>query len=157
MQLTSQEEYGLRCLLQVARHRGPQPLRIHEVAASEGLGTEYVAKLMRILRRADLVTSTRGAAGGYRLARESDAISIWEVVVTLGDPLFNDAFCNSHSGKLNDCIHTTDCSIRALWGWVGGAVEGVLKKITLADMLSPERGMRDYLGVDELSLVAPTA
>ena len=61
MQLSAKEEYGLRCLLQVARHEGAEPLRIPEIAAREGLSPEYTAKLMRALRQGGLVVSTRGA------------------------------------------------------------------------------------------------
>ena len=52
MQLLAQEEYGLRCLLQVAQHRGEEPLSIQTVAEREGLSPEYAAKLMRALRKA---------------------------------------------------------------------------------------------------------
>ena len=55
MQLLAQEEYGLRCLIQVARHAGPDPLTIPEIAEREGLSPEYAAKLMRALRQAELV------------------------------------------------------------------------------------------------------
>ena len=69
MQLLATEEYGLRCLVQVARHTAPQPITIPEIAAAEGLSPEYAAKLLRALRQAELVVSTRGAGGGYRLSR----------------------------------------------------------------------------------------
>ena len=58
MQLLAQEEYGLRCLIQVARHPGPEPLTIPEIAEREGISPEYVAKLMRTLRQGDFVVST---------------------------------------------------------------------------------------------------
>ncbi len=70
MNLSSQEEYGLRCLLQVAAHGAPEPLSIAQIAVAEGISPEYTAKLMRLLRKGGLVDSTRGAGGGYRLARQ---------------------------------------------------------------------------------------
>src|SRR5262245_12576505 len=134
MQLLAQEEYGLRCLLQVAQHRGPDPLSIQAVAEREGLSPEYSAKLMRALRQAGLVQSTRGAAGGYRLSRPPEQITVWEVIQALGGSLYSDAFCESHPGQLRDCVHTTSCSIRGLWLSVESAVRGVLDKVTLADL-----------------------
>jgi Rrf2 family protein len=134
MQLLAQEEYGLRCLLQVAQHRGPDPLSIQAVAEREGLSPEYSAKLMRALRQAGLVQSTRGAAGGYRLSRPPEQITVWEVIQALGGSLYSDAFCDSHPGQLRDCVHTTNCSIRGLWRSVETAVHGVLDKVTLADL-----------------------
>ena len=75
MHLLAQEEYGLRCLVQLARHRDSTPLTIPEIAAAEGLSPEYTAKLMRALRQGGLVMSTRGAAGGYRLARRAEEVT----------------------------------------------------------------------------------
>ncbi|HUL79346.1 MAG TPA: Rrf2 family transcriptional regulator, partial [Vicinamibacteria bacterium] len=69
MKLSSQEEYGLRCLLQLARAGGGASLTIAEMSEREGISAPNVAKIMRILRRAGLVKSTRGKAGGYALAR----------------------------------------------------------------------------------------
>ena len=85
MHLLAQEEYGLRCLVQLARHRGSSPLTIPEIAAAEGLSPEYTAKLMRALRQGGLVMSTRGAAGGYRLARPAEEVTAWEVLEKLDD------------------------------------------------------------------------
>ena len=59
MHLSSTEEYGLRCLLQVARHTENEPHRIRDIAAAEGLSREYTAKLMGVLREGRLVCSTR--------------------------------------------------------------------------------------------------
>src|SRR5687767_8139437 len=101
MQLSAQEEYGLRCLLQVARHEAQaEPLCIPEIAAAEGLSPEYTAKLMRALRQAGLVTSTRGATGGYRLARPAPSVTLWEVLEVLGGPIFSESFCDTHPGNL---------------------------------------------------------
>ena len=134
MQLLAQEEYGLRCLLQVARHAGPDPLTIPEIAAAEGLSPEYTAKLLRALRQAELVVSTRGAGGGYRLARPAREVTAWQVVQALGGSLFPKEFCDSHPGQRHDCVHTGGCSIRGLWSAVEGAVRGVLEGVTLAEL-----------------------
>jgi Rrf2 family transcriptional regulator, iron-sulfur cluster assembly transcription factor len=152
MQLSALEEYGLRCLLQVARHEEhapAEPLRIPEIASAEGLSPEYTAKLMRTLRQGGLVVSTRGAAGGYRLAQAADQINIWQVLSVLGGPLFSDAFCSSHPGQLRDCVHTTDCSVRALWRWVGGAIREALVSISLADLARGEYPMGRWLDTEE--------
>jgi Mn-dependent DtxR family transcriptional regulator len=69
MKLSTQEEYGLRCLLQLARAGDAASLTIAEMSEREGISSPNVAKIMRILRRAGLVRSTRGKAGGYYLSR----------------------------------------------------------------------------------------
>lgn len=154
MQLTSQEEYGLRCLLAVARHSGASsPVGIPDVASAEGLSPEYAAKLMRSLRQGGLVKSTRGAAGGYRLAREAGEISIWSVIEVLGGPLFGEEFCETHSGKASDCVHSVSpsgCSIRAMWTWVGTAVRTALSELTVEDLLLSEASMHQKLDIVQL-------
>ena len=155
MQLSAQEEYGLRCLLQVARHSGGEPLQIPEIAQREGLSPEYTAKLMRSLRQGGLVLSTRGASGGYQLARPAESVSIWEALTVLGGPLFSDEFCSSHPGNLRDCVHSTDCSVRALWRWVGTAVRDTLRRITLADMARGEQPMGTWLDRDDFPTPTP--
>ncbi len=145
MHLTAQEEYGFRCLLQVAQHEGSELLTIPAIAAREGLSPEYTAKLMRALRRAGLVTSTRGAAGGYRLARPATEISAWQVIDSLGGSLFPEEFCDAHPGQLRSCVHNTGCSIRGLWSVVEGSVRSVLERVTLADMRRDERSMVVWL------------
>jgi Rrf2 family protein len=161
MHLTSQEEYGLRCLLQVAHHDGPEPLNIAQIATAEGISPEYTAKLMRLLRQGGLVASTRGAGGGYRLARNPGAITLWDAVQVLGSPFFPDTFCSAYPGQLPDCVHTPDCSIRVVWGAVAGAVRGVLDRITLADLNSGEQSAAVKLGalvpVDHSVVAMPSA
>ena len=145
MHLSSQEEYGLRCLIQVARAAGPDPLTIHEIAAAEGLSPEYAAKLMRCLRQNELVTSTRGAAGGYRRARPAAEISAWEVLQALGGRVFSEGFCDTHPGQRDSCVHTTDCSIRPLWRAVEGTLARLLGAIHLADLCGEEGEMRSAI------------
>lgn len=134
MQLLAQEEYGLRCLLQVARNHGPDPLTIPEIAEREGLSPDYAAKLMRALRQADLVVSTRGAGGGYRLARPASEMTAWQVIQVLGGSLFPAEFCETHPGLRHDCVHSTGCSLRGLWSSVEHAIRGVLEKVTVAEL-----------------------
>src|SRR5258705_12709804 len=99
MQLLAQEEYGLRCLLQVARHAEPEPITIPEIAEREGLSPDYAAKLMRALRQADLVVSTRGAGGGYRLARPANESTRLQVIQGPGGSLLPAGLCPTHPGR----------------------------------------------------------
>ncbi len=141
MQLLAQEEYGLRCLLDLARHPGDAPRTIHEIAAAEGLSADYAAKLLRELRRGGLVTSTRGAAGGYRLERPATAITAWDAIQVLGGSLLPETFCHCHSGQQARCVRDGDCALRALWENVDAAVRHVLESVTLHDLASGDSPM----------------
>ena len=84
MKLSAQEEYGLRCLLRVARAGEGESLTIPEIGRAEALSIPYVAKLMRILRQGKFVKSVRGQTDGYTLARGADDIPVGEVLAALG-------------------------------------------------------------------------
>ena len=134
MKLTSQEEYGLRCLLHVARHEGPGAITIPLISEHEGISTFYAAKLLRLLRRAGFLKSARGAVGGYELARQADQIYVSEVLTALGGRLFDKNFCEEHAGHERACSHSVDCSVRTLWRTVQLVVDEVLGKVTLKDL-----------------------
>ncbi len=145
MKLSTQEEYGLRCLLHLARVPGGQSLTIPEISKAEGLSVPNVAKLMRILRMGGLVQSVRGQSGGYTLARTSAEIPVSEVLDLLGGQFFSSKFCERHAGRQSVCNHAVDCSLRVLWNTIQGVLHEVLGKTTLEDLLCSEAAMTDLL------------
>ena len=145
MQLQSTEEYGLRCLLQVAGAPSAETVSIAQIARAEGLSPEYTAKLMRRLRLGGLVTSVRGADGGYRLARAANEISVWDALQVLGGEFFPEGFCTRHCGNRERCARTSDCALRALWRTVQQTLRSTLEKIALSDLGRDERSMLTWL------------
>lgn len=139
MKFSSQEEYGLRCLLRIARQGGHGGLTIPEISEAEGISSFYVAKLLRIQRRAGLVKSARGKIGGYTLARPPQQIVVGEALAALGGRLFEPDFCDDHAGVGLTCTSSVDCSIRSLWRAVQNMVDRVLSKTTLTDLLHNEQ------------------
>lgn len=141
MKLSAQDEYGLRCMLQIARRGEQGSITIPEISRAEGITNEYVAKLLRILRRGGLITSTRGQSGGYSLSRPANRIAVGEVLAVLGGRLFESGFCQRHAGSEDMCAHSTDCSIRSLWQAMQNALDQVLSQTTLKDLLCNEEEM----------------
>jgi Rrf2 family iron-sulfur cluster assembly transcriptional regulator len=135
VKISAQEEYGIRCLLQLGSTGADKSLTIPEISRAEGLSSHYVAKLMRVLRRGGLVLSVRGQAGGYRLARPLNRISVSEALAVLGGRLYDPAFCEQHVGSENVCAHTVDCSIRSLWRSLQQVVDQVLGSTMLEDLV----------------------
>jgi Rrf2 family transcriptional regulator, iron-sulfur cluster assembly transcription factor len=113
-------------------------LTIPEISRHEGISTAYVDKLMRILRQGGFVKAARGKAGGYTLALPPERICVGDALTVLGGRIYGDDFCNQHSGTLTSCAHSSDCSIRSLWRAVQGAVDSILRKTTIRDLLSSE-------------------
>jgi Rrf2 family protein len=142
MKISAHEEYGLRCLLVIGRHRQGESLTIPEIAAAERLSIPYVAKLLRTLRQAGFVQSARGKTGGYTLSKPATQIAIGDVMAALGGAsVFSSDFCKRHPGHGSSCVHSTDCSLRSLWRMIHTAVEGVLSRTTLQDLLRTENEM----------------
>jgi Rrf2 family protein len=141
MKFSSQEEYGLRCLLQLSRRGAGASMTIPEISAAEGLSVPYVAKLVRILRQDGFVRSCRGQSGGYTLTRDPKEIVIGDVLAALGGRIFDSDTCGRYHGTEDMCTHSIDCSIRSLWQAVQREVDQVLSKTTLFDLLGTEQEM----------------
>ena len=139
MKFSAQEEYGLRCLLQLGRQAERGGLTIPEISSAEGLSGPYVAKLMRILRRGGFAQSTRGQIGGYVLSRPPKQIVVGEVLALLGGRFYEPDFCERYPGREEVCTHTVNCSVRSLWTALQGVLDRVLSKTTLQDLLGDEQ------------------
>jgi len=114
-------------------------LTIPEISRAEGLTTANVAKLLRILRLGGFIESARGRSGGYKLSAPAERIIIGDVLAVLGGRIYNPSFCDAHTGMNSVCNHIIDCSMRSLWRSIQNAVDIVLSKITLKDMLGNEK------------------
>jgi len=138
MKLSTQEEYGLRCLTQIARCGAGASLTISQISHLEGISIPNVAKVMRVLRRGGFVRSTRGQAGGYSLARSAEEVLVGDVLAGLGPRLFDDEFCARYSGSDALCAHAGDCSIRPVLRQLQDAVDAVMGRLTLGQLLRGE-------------------
>jgi Rrf2 family protein len=148
MKITSQEEYGLRCLLRLARVDDGHALTIPEIALDEGLSIPYVGKLLAVLRQGNLIDSARGRTGGYRLARRPEEIHLGAVLLALGEPLFDEpTYCQRHAGTETNgsCVHTGGCTLRSLWQTLELWMRHTLNQITLADLLHSGEGIAELL------------
>ncbi len=153
MKLSSHEEYGLRCLLQVAHHGANGSATIPEISRHEGISTAYVGKLMRILRQGGFVKAARGKTGGYTLALPPERICVGDALTILGGRVYGDDFCDRHSGTQTSCAHSTDCSIRSLWRSVQGALDSILRTTTIGDLLrSADHGAGSAVQTELVSL-----
>ncbi len=143
MKITASEEYGVRCILQIAREPSGY-LTIPQIAKREALTTAYVAKLVHLLLKGGLLQSTRGKNGGYRLARPADQISILSVLDALATPIFSKEFCNRFTGTACTCKHDNDCSIRALWIAIDLVVRHAFSETMLTNLFCTERQMQRW-------------
>jgi Rrf2 family protein len=158
MKLSAQEEYGLRCLLALARAGADSVLTIPSLAESEGLSRPHVAKVMRGLRRSGFVRASRGHSGGYTLASPPSEVNLGEVLSALGGRMFDSGFCTKHAAAprragaaRGPCAHTSDCSVRSVWKLVQTAVDSVLGRLRLSDLIVEEKGFMSSNDLSERS------
>ena len=145
MKITAQEEYGLRCLLQLARTPQGQIVSVKEIAVKEGLSSAYAEKLLRVLARAGLVHSMRGIKGGYVLNRPAASITLGEVVRALGNMESTNHICTSYTGQQDACVHFSDCGIRSVWSGLTTYIQNFLDQTTLASLLDNEYNVSERL------------
>lgn len=154
MKLSSHEEYGLRCLLQVARHGAEGSATIPEISRNEGISEPYAAKLLRMLRQAGFVKAARGKVGGYTLASPPELICVGDALTVLGGRIYDDDFCRRHAGMEMNCAHSTECSIRTLWRELQGAIDDLLRATSVRDLLNMKHssGLAEVLSSELVSV-----
>jgi Rrf2 family transcriptional regulator, cysteine metabolism repressor len=140
MLFSTKAEYGVRLMVELGRRAGDsapdgaEPVSLGAVAEAETLPLSYLEHLVAKLRAADLVTSVRGAHGGYRLARSATEITMLDVVEALEGPIAP----MDREGRVL-CSHETDadraCATKLLWTRVQGGVTRALAGTTLADLV----------------------
>jgi Rrf2 family transcriptional regulator, cysteine metabolism repressor len=128
-------EYGVRLMVQLGRHYGRGPASLTEIAAAEDMPRAYLEQLAFVLRDAGLLSSTRGAHGGYELSRPPTAIPMSEVLRALEGPLAPMICASDTPSHESACDRTSSCTVNLLWIRVRDAVAGALDGVTLADLV----------------------
>jgi Rrf2 family protein len=141
MIFTTKAEYGVRLLVELGRHYGERPVSLKAISEAEGLPLAYLERIVALLRKAALVESTRGAHGGYRLARDPATITMDEAVLALeGAVAPMSCFVDDREEGRVLCSHVGDdghgCATKLLWMRVQGGVIKALAGTTLAELVA---------------------
>ena len=136
LRVSTRGEYGVRLMVDLARHYGDKARSLTEISQAEGLElkVQYLEQLVKCLREKRLVESTRGAHGGYRLSRPPDQIPMGEVVRALEGPVAP-MICATEGEMGIICDRLDGCSTKYLWARVRDAITSALDAITLADLV----------------------
>jgi len=130
-------------MVQLARHHGSGPVSLAGVAAEEDLPRAYLEQLVVNLREAGLVVSTRGAHGGYELARPPEDITMGEILRALEGPIAPMVCASDDPEHAITCDRSARCTVNVLWVRVRDAVTGALDSMTLADLVPSRAEMAD--------------
>jgi len=132
MKITSRTEYGLRAMVFLAARTDDTPVPLVEIAGSEGIPGPFLERILARLREAGLVKATRGASGGYALARPAGRVAVYDVVTALEGPLtFVDCVRSDRA-----CVRADGCASRVLWRRLDDAVQQALEGLSLADLVA---------------------
>ena len=135
MRISATEEYGLRCLLTLARAGKGGQMSISDIAEAEGISVPYASKLLSLLRKTNLVAAERGRNGGFWITRKPSEINLHEVITSLGGPLIDPDHCSKMSGVKDTCVHGGKCSVHDILGGLAGYVANFLMQTTLQDLI----------------------
>ena len=146
MQVSIQEEYGLRILTQLSSaFQSAESLSIQDIANAEGLSVQVVGRIMVVLKDSGLAEQVKGNKREFVLSRNPRAITLDEALTVLGGRLFDSAYCSDHAGSEDNCVHSCGCTLRPVWGHIELVVSSVLKRISLADLLEDEAQIRSSI------------
>ena len=137
MRVTTWAEYGLIVSLHLAKRGRDAPTPARDMAKREGLPADYVEQILLKLRRAGLVSSVRGAKGGYYLARDPDTISVKDVIEAAENRTF-EVNCDVHKVSTVRCSDGNPCSIRPVWRELQRRIDDLLDSISLGDLMLEE-------------------
>jgi Rrf2 family transcriptional regulator, iron-sulfur cluster assembly transcription factor len=148
MKFSALEEYGIRCLIRIAKfYHVEKSLTIPEISNAEGITQHNAGKILRALRIGGFLESSRGQIGGYTLSRPPEEIMIKDVLRVLGGKLYDDSFCIEHKGVVDLCTNSIDCSVRSLWRIIQDAIDTSINKMTLKDLLVSENSLFESFNV----------
>jgi Rrf2 family protein len=146
VRITTWAEYGIICALHLAKRGADGPVTGREIAAVERLPADYVEQILLRLRRAEIIRSTRGAHGGYTLARPPAQVSVRDVIAASELTTF-DLHCVSHPVGEERCSDSGNCSIRPVWVLLQQKIDEVLESVNLEDLLADEPAVRQRVGL----------
>ena len=137
MKLSTKGRYGARAALELALRYGAGPIMVREIAESQDISERYLEHILNSLRASGIVRSTRGARGGYELAKTPSSITLGDVVRSLEGPL-DIVSCTQDE----DCQRSDQCVTMQVWRDVREAIEGVVDNVTLDDLVQRFRAVR---------------
>ena len=144
MKLSTKGRYGLRAMVELAARQGGDPVSLAVIAAEQGVSEAYLEQLMRAMKNAGLLQTARGKAGGYRLAKPAEQISVGAVLRALEG---STAIADCVDGGGSVCENACTCAARPLFLTLQTRIDAVLQETTVADLcsdyLSQKERMRD--------------
>ena len=136
MKISTRGRYALRLMLELALNEGDQYITIKSISERQGISGKYLEQIISVLSRAGYVKSTRGAQGGYKLARPAEEYTVGMILKLIEGSLAPVACMDDVP---NQCPRHGDCVTLDVWQELYDAINGVLDAITLSDLAAKAR------------------
>ena len=144
MKFTTKTEYGLVCMVYMARHADKKCLTIKDIAAHENYPVPYIEKILQALRHAKLVTSHHGNRGGYALVRKPSEITLRQVIDALEGGTF-EVFCAPETRTGIVCTHFCLCGVKPVWRKTKQILDQFYDSVTLEMMTKDELEVKELI------------
>ena len=135
MKISTKGRYALRMMLDLAEHREQGFVSLKEIAARQDISLKYIERLMPVLKSAGLVESVHGIGGGYRLAREPETCTLWDILQRSEGDL---APVSCLKDGTDACARATGCRTLPVWNRLGQIMGDYLDSVTLRDLLKTD-------------------
>ena len=132
-------QYALRAIFELAKHRGKGPKKISEIAEIQSIPLRFLEVILGQLKGSGLVESKRGFYGGYTLTRSADKISVGEVLRFMDKPMGSEN-CGACVSTSN-CPFSGNCAFAAMWNRVNEAIFDIYDSTTIQDLLNNEKNI----------------
>jgi Rrf2 family protein len=137
VKLSTKGRYGLRAMLDLAMHSEDENVSINSISERQNISENYLEQLIAKLKKAELVNSTRGAQGGYSLAKPMEEISVGDILRALEGDL-NPVDCALINGN-SQCSDMDCCVTKSVWKKISDSINDVVDKITLRELCNDSK------------------
>ena len=144
MRYTTKTEYGMICMVYMAKHHEKEWTSIKEIAKEENYSVAYIEKILQALRHANLVTSQQGNHGGYALARRPSEITLRQIIDALEGSTF-DAFCEPQVREEIVCNHICLCGAKPVWRKTKEVLDHFYDSINLEMLAKPQAEVQHFM------------
>jgi len=148
MKLSTQSRYGVRAIFDIAYHSEGLETQVKDISRRQGISQRYLEQIFQKLRKAGIVGSKRGPAGGYFLGKKPENITLGEVIrITEGE--INPVRCVDTKDSKKPCIRSGECVTRTVWNEAGKRLRDYFDSVTIKDLCNSAKEMgirRDFDG-----------
>ncbi len=136
MKNTTKGRYALRMLLDLAEHQEDGCVALKDIAERQGISKKYLEQIIPLFNKSDILRTTRGFQGGYRLAKAPDACTVGEIL-RLTEGSLSPVACLEHTPI--ECDRCNDCATLPVWQGLYRVINEYLDGITLQDILNQQK------------------